>query len=443
MGQIMAFETGWRSHLRAASFRGVPFEVEDEEGDFGRRVQVHEYPNRDKPFTEDLGRATRRITINAYLVGDDYPEQRDRLIAAIETEGAATLVHPYYGEMKGNVDGTVRVSHSKGEGRMCRVSFQFVESGELSFPTAGVASGQVLDSAVDKLEAATGISFSGFSLDGLSDFVQSGVLADGAEMLGTVADVFKMVDSGVSAGMRLLQGDLSVVLRPPSTANDFVRALQTAWRGGTRLSGDASDLVAMVKTISGVTLDPGLAPRGVWNTDSGSTATRKQQANMIASAVRVTAIAEAAHAVTLIPEPPRITDAQSGSSPISDLVSVSHAALDSAASDTATTPPATWDDLVDIRGSLNAAIDSEQLRTTDDGVFLALTQLRADVNRDISSRLAQVEKTVSRTPSEPMPALVLAALWYDDATRESDILYRNDIAHPGFVPVEPLRVPVK
>ncbi|EKP2143102.1 DNA circularization protein, partial [Salmonella enterica] len=38
---------------------------------------------------------------------------------------------------------------------------------------------------------------------------------------------------------------------------------------------------------------------------------------------------------------------------------------------------------------------------------------------------------------------VLAATWYDDAGRESDILTRNPVPHPGFVPVEPLRVPVR
>lgn len=67
-GGNMAFfsSNDWRDRLRDASFRGVPFSVEDDEGSFGRRVQVHEYPNRDKPFTEDLGRATRRMTINAY-----------------------------------------------------------------------------------------------------------------------------------------------------------------------------------------------------------------------------------------------------------------------------------------------------------------------------------------------------------------------------------------
>ncbi|HAW0191952.1 TPA: DNA circularization protein, partial [Escherichia coli] len=97
----------WRDNLYDASFRGVPFSVESDEGSFGRRVQVHEYPNRDKPYTEDLGRATRRLTINAYLVGDDYAEQRDRLITAIETAGPGTLIHPQFGEMQGCIDGQV------------------------------------------------------------------------------------------------------------------------------------------------------------------------------------------------------------------------------------------------------------------------------------------------------------------------------------------------
>lgn len=444
----MALGTDWRSRLQPASFRGVPFKVEDDEGSFGRRVQVHEYPNRDKPYTEDLGRATRRITINAYLIGDDYPDQRDKLIVAVETAGAATLVHPNYGEMKGNVDGQVRVIHSNGEGRMCRVSFAFVEAGELSFPTSGVASGDRLESSVDSLEDTIGKGLSSLLPDGLSDFIQSGVIEDATSMLETATSIFKMVDSGVSAAMRLMNGDLSVLLKPPSTGNDFVRALQTAYRGGTRLFGDSSDLVTMVKTITGVAIDPGLAPRGVWSTDSGTTATRKQQTNTIASVIRATSIAEAARVVTLISAPSQTTGSQAASSQganasVSDIVNISHPALNSATDAETTSPPATWDDLTDIRAALNDAIDSEQLRTSADDVFLALGTLRTDVNRDISQRLAQVEKTVSRTPVEITPAIVLAADWFDDATREKEILYRNNIAHPGFVPVTPLRVPVR
>lgn len=50
----------WKDRLQDASFRGVPFKVEEESAGTGRRVETHEYPNRDKPYTEDLGKITFR-----------------------------------------------------------------------------------------------------------------------------------------------------------------------------------------------------------------------------------------------------------------------------------------------------------------------------------------------------------------------------------------------
>lgn len=433
----------WRDRLRDASFRGVSFSVEDDDASFGRRVQLHEYPNRDKPYTEDLGRAARRLTINAYVIGGDYADQRDRLIAAVETNGPGTLVHPQYGEMQGSINGTVKVSHSSAEGRMARISFEFVESGELTFPVAGMATAQRLDESGGLFDDAIDSMFSAFGLSGIPDFIQNDVIADATAMINTVSDAFKMVDSGVSAAMRLLQGDLSVILMPPSAANDFVRALQKAWRAGDRLSGDTSDLVTMIKTLSGITLDPGLSPRGTWSTDSGSVVTQKTQSNLVAAAIRATAISTATAAVTTLAQP-RVSSAQNtATTSDSDIITVTHPALDGAQIVSSATPPPNWDDLTDIRAALNAAIDQEQLRISDDSLFQQISTMRTDLNRDISARLAQVERTAQRTPDDVLPALVLAAGWYDDAGRESDILTRNPVRHPGFVPVEPLRVPVR
>lgn len=433
----------WRDRLRDASFRGVPFSVEDDDAYFGRRVQTHEYPNRDKPFTEDLGRDARRLTVNAYVIGDDYADKRDRLIAAVETAGPGTLVHPQYGEMQGSINGTVKVSHSSQEGRMSRITFEFVESGELTFPVAGMATAQRLDESCGLFDDAIDSMFSAFGLSGIADFIQNDVLADAAAMIGDVADAFRMVDSGVSAAMRLLQGDLSVILMPPSAASDFVHALQKAWRAGDRLTGDTSDLVTMIKTMSGVTLDPGLSPRGTWPTDSGSVVTQKTQSNLVAAAIRATAISTATAAVTTLAQP-RVSSGQiTGTTSDSDIITVTHPALDGAQIVSIASPPPNWDDLTNIRAALNTAIDQEQLRISDDSLFQQISVMRTDLNRDISARLAQVERTAQRTPDDVLPALVLAAAWYDDAGRESDILTRNAVRHPGFVPVEPLRVPVR
>ncbi|WP_431355959.1 DNA circularization N-terminal domain-containing protein, partial [Algimonas porphyrae] len=49
----------WRDQLEKASFRGVPFHVSRSGGEVGRRVQLTEYPLRDRPYAEDLGRKAR------------------------------------------------------------------------------------------------------------------------------------------------------------------------------------------------------------------------------------------------------------------------------------------------------------------------------------------------------------------------------------------------
>lgn len=446
----------WIDNLQDASLRGIPFKVEEDEATFGRRVQVHEYPNRDKPWAEDLGRATRRFSVQAYLIGDDFFEQRNRLIEAIEKPGACTLVHPFYGEMTITVDDAVRVSHSVGEGRMCRVSFSFIEAGELSFPTAGLATGQKLTSSVSFLDDAISSAFGAFGMDGMPDFLQDGVLDEATGMFSTVTSAFQYVDSGISAASRLMQGDLSVLLSPPSSGMNFVNRLQTMWRAGSRLSGNASDLMAMIKGFTGVTIDRGLAPRGVWKTDSKTTQSQTTQRNYVAQAVRTTAISEAAYTVTSLPQPVArsIARQQAPQQP----VRVTHPAVSDIHSDTGKDSPGmsagvtssidtgtvvSWDELAEVRDVLNEAIDTEMERVTDDNLYQALVAVRTDVNRDISARLEQVERLTEKTPAQVTPALVLAADWYDSASRASEITARNGIRHPGFVPVKTLKVPTR
>lgn len=295
--------TSWKANLRPASFRGVPFQVEDDEGTFGRRVQVHEYPNRDKPYTEDLGRATRRFNIGAYLVGDDFFEARDRLIVAIDTPGPGTLVHPYYGEIAVCIDGEVRVSHSGREGRLCRVSFSVVEAGELSFPTAGIATSHTLISSSSALNDRIEVVFADLGLKGLSDFSQNGVLNQARSMINHVTNAFDTIDSGITAASRLLHGDISVLLKSGSSGKGFVEAIQRMWRSGRRTIQNAVTLAQQIKTLSGVTLGHDLAPRGVWKSDRPSIQSERRRSNRIAALLRTTAIHEATWRLTQLPHP--------------------------------------------------------------------------------------------------------------------------------------------
>ncbi|EPG6464597.1 DNA circularization protein [Citrobacter freundii] len=431
----------WKDRLQPASFRGVPFKVDSEDAGAGRRVETHEYPNRDKPYTEDLGRVTFRPNITAYVIGDDCFDQRDRLIEALNKPGPGTLVHPTYGELNVCVDGEIRVSTTSSEGRMVRFDLQFVEAGELEYPTAGAATANTLVSSCSALDDCISDNFDQFGMDGMPDFVQNGVIDNATSILGYVSGKMAMVDSGISAAARLMQGDISVLLPPPSSGKGFVDQLQAMWRSGNRLSGNASDLFTMIKNFSGISMGSDLAPRGVWKTDSKTTQSQKQQSNYVASAVRTTAISEAAFAVTTLPAPVVTTSEQSQQP--TGWPSVTHPELNNAPDEATVVDVPAWDDLVDIHDTLNTAIDKELSRTTDDRLFLALRRVKSDLNNDIKHRLIQTQKTVIRTPDEVTPALVLAATWFDNASRESDIVRRNAVAHPGFVPVAPLRIPVR
>lgn len=431
----------WKDRLVDASFRGVPFKTEDESLTAGRRVETHEFVNRDKPYTEDLGKATSRPKFSAYVIGDDCYEQRDRLIEAFNKPGPGTLIHPAYGEMSVCVDGEINVSSSSSEGRMVRFDLRFVEAGELTYPTSGAATANTLVSSCSALDDCISDNFEKFGMDGMADFVQGDVLERATGILDFVSDSMAMVDSYVADAARLMQGDISVLLPPPSSGKGYVEAIQKVWRTANRLSGNASDVMKMIKGFAGITLGSDMAPRGIWKNDSKTTQSSKEQGNYVASAVRTTAISEAVYAVTTLPS--------STSNPTEQVQqptgwpSVVHPELNNAMDDTATIDLPTWDDLVDIRDTLNTAIEKELSRTTDDSLFLALRRVKSDLNNDIKNRLAQTQKTVIRTPDEVMPALVLAATWFDNAARESDIVRRNAVAHPGFVPVSPLRVPVR
>ncbi|ACQ67614.1 DNA circularization protein [Candidatus Williamhamiltonella defendens] len=132
----------WFETLQKAQFRGVPFAVLGGKSSFGRKTAVHEYPYRDKPWVEDLGRATRQLTVKGFLVEDSVIygggaviDQRSNLIAACETAGAGTLIHPTYGELTVSIpSGGLKIVEQWDNGRYFEFTLRAIESGLKVFP---------------------------------------------------------------------------------------------------------------------------------------------------------------------------------------------------------------------------------------------------------------------------------------------------------------------
>ena len=61
----------WGDRLRSGSFRGVSFKVEISGRLGGCRAALFEFPKRDTPYTEGMGRRAKRFGMTCYVIGSD------------------------------------------------------------------------------------------------------------------------------------------------------------------------------------------------------------------------------------------------------------------------------------------------------------------------------------------------------------------------------------
>lgn len=86
------------NQLNAASFDGVPFFVRNEvKTADGRRIVLHEYANSNRRDIEDTGLIPPTFTVEAFVTGNDWLQQAERLRTALRAEGAKRLVMPVFG----------------------------------------------------------------------------------------------------------------------------------------------------------------------------------------------------------------------------------------------------------------------------------------------------------------------------------------------------------
>lgn len=399
--------------LRRASFRGVPFEVTSSNLSIGRRTQTFEYPQRDDPFTEDMGRSKRTIRITAFVVGYDYIARMKRLIAACEKPGSGRLIHPWLGSMEVTpTDLSAPVFESN---RVAFVSLTFVESGKLQYPNALLDVGAKCLSAAQLLVNAEFDEFvRTYDLSGAQDFVKEAVGLDlqgilNSETVQSVCDAFDLADE-----LATLSHDVITLAEGGADAL-FNRVLDTYGLQGFASTVHAwTDVSHRFRSLTQSSELNSAKPQAV---ASRTTSERIEKANAAGQAmIRGLSVANMVVAASEI--------------------GTSNDRLD------ASTPVQTapYDDLIAVRNEILEAIDEESLKISSDPIYEALCESRSAVYEAITQRAENQARLVSFKPSSVQPALVLAYDYYGDASREAEIVGRNKIRHSGFVPAVELKL---
>lgn len=409
--------------LQPASFRGVPFEVEASGITVGRRTVVHEYPQRDRPYVEDMGRATRNITLQCFVVGSDYLEQAQALMHELEEPGPGTLIHPWLGEMEVTITSVSELQFDQGLG-VASVTITATEAGDLELPAV------TADEDTEALEAADAVEKSAvdkfcedFDLSTINDWIDSaleGSLLDALNFvsagdLGKLFDYAEGVANLADKAMALLSTDPTIFATRLAGALGLSRWATTvsAWRGVAKSLKNLcrhDKLKARTKAYA--------ERKGEPMSDVTRQVMKSQAA--IETLVRQLLIAQMVGVSTLV------ATSKDVSSPDGE-------------EDTRTTTRS-YDEIVELRDELCQVLDDELLMEENDEMYQVLDEARTAIFDVLTHKADALQHVVIVKPDDVFPAVVLAYDYHDDADRDLEIARRNGVEHEGFCPASELRV---
>jgi prophage DNA circulation protein len=411
--------SSWRDNLRDASFRGVAFHVSSQDTTGGRRNVTHEYPLRDDPYVEDLGAKGKRWTLECYVIGDDYMTARDRLQDALDAEGAGALVIPWKGTVQAAVE-EYRMRESIKEGGWAKFTVQFLLTGQSAQPSSTVAtSAAVTTASAAASEQAQGEFADSWSVSsGLPEWVRTKAVSKVLAVISTVQKV---------AALAALPA--SILARVTSLAAAFKSEAESLISTPEKL---AARMAALLESFF-------LSSSSSTSSYSVTSATDSVASSSDGWAAQS---ALAALAAELGASDSSTTSTTSTSTENKAVVVDNSAALDTLVATLAVVQAAeasadmefeSSDQAEELMEALSEALD-ETAATASDDMYLTLTDLRTAVVQDISARGADLASLKAYTPAATLPALVIAHSIYGDATREDEIVSRNNVRHPGAVP---------
>jgi len=380
----------WKDGFTArGSLGAAKFWVREARLKAGRRVQSHEYPLRDEPYNEDLGRASRRMSFDAYCLGLDYHVERNALVAEIEKPGALDLRHPYLGA-KSVVVLDFSVRESTREGGFAAITIECIEEGKQAFPSIKPSTQVKVKTAADKTLKTSVDDFSKkFKLNDASNASD--------DFLGKVDDIF--ADSSDVVGD--VSSPLSSLLTSPLKA-------------GSSISGAVTNINTSVDNpLGAVSVLQGLFGAGKEPSVSNSSQRAEQSArneHALNTLVRTSAVASAANATADID----LESKQDTPLPRERVLAIR-------------------DDMLDEIDSIQESVDPVSGDPIDDELYSDLAELRLAVTDDLSSRAGRLPSVRKHKPDASLPTLVIAHKLYGDASRESEIIALNNISHPGHV----------
>lgn len=418
----MALFRDWPRTLKAASYRGAPFFVAADEIETGRRLVVHEFPHKDEPYVEDLGREANKVTVTAYVLGDDADQAERRLRRACEQGGAASLVLPI-DRLQAHCESCSR-DFSKDKQGYIAFKLKFVREGTGAGPfPAGFLSalvGQVASGLTAPLGAYADRSIATVGVNGGAAEAAAGAVREAAIAITATASAMPLAPAAAPAILRAaadLWSDAETLAALGGVGNAWAgRSFRATEQSAPVAAADPAGLVGRVTAVVDMMAEAATPAAVAEHLDglksfaaplpvpAGTTAGWFREAANIAAVsavLRVAALRRWVEAKTAITYTDRRRAIQS-------------------------------------RADVAEAIDAEL--STIDGpaahdLAVGLADLRGRAVELLTRRVTDLAPIVELSAGREMPSLWWANWLYGDASRAEALARQNRARHPSFMGV--------
>lgn len=370
----------WREAVLPASFNGVPFSVQSHSRSGGQRLAVHEFPFRDRPQIDFMGQKANELQLTALLVGDDYLSRRDQLLFELGKKKIGELIHPWLGTLKVACRDFSQ-DESWDYAGSCRLHLTFIDGDPVS-------AGAVVPVTADAVTATT----TALMATAKQALALSAAPSSPASLFERVAQL-EAFATNLTGQLAQVQGWANGTLLAPLAS--VLRSAQSIQRDLQRLAA-----------LPGVLADAiGALATGIFDLFQDDPDTGYQVAMAWAgiAATDDLSLWQSSHGVAAAAQ------------------YLTQRSLDNSTS------------AAQARDRVLAAMETLQAHANDD-LYVALIEVRAALVADVAARSQRLPLLISHTPKATLPALVVAYQLYGDASRAGDVIRRNHIRHPGFVP---------
>jgi prophage DNA circulation protein len=397
----MATARDWTKTLFAASYKGVAFRVERDTEGGSRRIVEHEFPNRDVPFLEDLGEGVRHYEVTAYVASNEADSEAAAVMSICAQRGPGVLVLPMNGpvvvrclDFRRNFDKD-KMGYSAIELKFTREGF----SGALA--TVSSLANLIYVQTEAAVDAIAAIFVRNTEVRNVPDYVAQAV-TDGAQTaLSTFEAVrtSRAIDVTVSATQRDVIAatfdDVPAIVASEDT-EQLAELASTIVTIATDLAAGMEASVAVAafeEIITSVAASVDATVGSQWQT---SVARNRNASNTL---LRLAAFAAYCEAIERL----SIFDRQTG---------------------------------ITLRANVAEYFDEQlQAMPADDyEIYVPVTRMRDAVIDYLSRAITTLVPSVQVEASASMPSLYWAWRLYADPNRTDELVSRNRVVHPSFMP---------